>query len=64
MEGQLPRMRLLFGHADSPSDTSTGAPAADAEPEPEPASVQRRRYTVTVQPDGTELVDDIEEWTE
>ena len=64
MDDRLPRLRLLFGHADSPNDTSTGAPAADAEHEPEPASVRRRRYTVTVQPDGTELVDDIEEWVE
>jgi len=34
------------------------------EPEPRPGGITRRRYTVTVQPDGSELVDDVEEWIE
>lgn len=34
------------------------------EPGPEPEGVLRRRYTVTVQPDGSELIDDVEEWHE
>jgi hypothetical protein len=34
------------------------------EPDPGRAAVTRRRYTVTVQPDGAELIDDVEEWQE
>jgi hypothetical protein len=64
MDDPRPRLLLLTGHGDSRPGSPTAVPEAAAEPEPEPASVLRRRYTVTVQPDGTELVDDVEEWTE
>jgi hypothetical protein len=62
MDGQSPyrvSLRLVLPHEmqDAPEE-----PPGDSESEP--AGVLRRRYTVTVQPDGTELVDDMEEWEE
>lgn len=61
MDDPRPNLRMLFGHRDR---SPIAVPEADVEPEPEPASVLRRRYTVTVQADGAELIDDVEEWTE
>lgn len=55
-----PHLRLL-----PPPETPEPIAEADALPDvSEPASVLRRRYTVTVQADGSELIDDVEEWTE
>jgi hypothetical protein len=61
MHETRPHLRLL-----SPDETPITADellAADV-PASEPGQVLRRRYTVTVQDDGTELVDDVEEWVE
>jgi hypothetical protein len=47
---------------------SPSEPASAPEPGPrghvEPGQVLRRRYTVTVDADGNEWINDVEEWTE
>ena len=52
-------IRLLFSHGERVEPEEPPVESAS-----EPESVLRRRYTVTVQPDGSELIDDVEEWTE
>lgn len=66
-----PRLRLVSSaqldwddHMHRTSADPTGATVRVVGPEPEPGKRLRRRYTVTVQPDGTELLDDMEEWEE
>lgn len=71
MEGQTSSSRGRLWLVSSPPEPA-GSTSADptearvlvAEPDREPAGVLRRRYTVTVQADGSELVDEIEEWEE
>lgn len=64
MNGQTSstHLSLVWSQPSTPDPTEVSEPVA--EPAPESASVQRRRYTVTVREDGTELIDDMEEWTE
>lgn len=53
---------LVWSKSSTPDPIEATDPVA--EPEPEPASITRRRYTVTVLEDETEVIDDVEEWIE
>lgn len=64
MNGQTSSAHLSLVWSQPSTPDPIAAIEPDAEPVPEPASVTRRRYTVTVREDGTELIDDMEEWTE
>jgi hypothetical protein len=57
------RLHLRLLHSDESYATADELLAVD-EPVIESGQVLRRRYTVTVQPDGAELIDDVEEWSE
>jgi CheY-like chemotaxis protein len=64
-----PPIARVLSIEDSPAGLrilATALPEADVEPEPRPASEPRlrRRYTVTVEADGTETIDEVEEWVE
>jgi hypothetical protein len=58
MEGRPP-LQLVWSKPDEQPVRPSDSPD---ESESESEGVLRRRYTVTVQPDGSELIDEVEEW--
>jgi hypothetical protein len=67
MEGQTSSRHLWLVSSKPEIESHTSADQIEAsvrvdEPGLASGDVLHRRYTVTVQPDGSELIDDIEEW--